>query len=336
MVASARAASKPSAAKKARIAEAQAEVVAQGVESITSGAFDTELNFIMQNLCDDVPFACMVASLLRNGSLKQLLLMKSSPAPPEEGDRTPRKERVRQAMRNVKHMRPNEAEAVLRVVAPHLMTKELAATYENATAAMPNTIDVFCFAMNLSKEANFPHKDYPQIAFWDSMNDLFRARYELSGKRLDMLKTLLDFTGYWTLNQGVVACTLFLGKVFSVPSYSPDVDVHIETPCDLKATVTIPAKRLSVNLYEAFMDLECEFLGDDSDSWKWPGVAPQESASTTSSATAASSDAATPVGKKARSRAADSCASPNDVLAQAIRGKLKGSGDAKAAPPSVS
>lgn len=120
MVANARAASKPSAAKKARIAEAQVEVVAQGVESITSGAFDSELHYIQQQLRDDVPFACMIASLLRDGSLKQLLLMKSAPPVEEVVDRTPKKERVRQAMRKVKNApQRGRGSAPHRRAAPH-------------------------------------------------------------------------------------------------------------------------------------------------------------------------------------------------------------------------
>lgn len=214
------------------------------------------------------------------------------------------------------------------------MTDDLLTTYESSAAA-PNSLDVFCFAMNLSKEANIRYKDYPQIAFWDSMNDLLRARYEIAGKRLDMLKSLLDFKGYWSLNEGVVTCALFPGKSFPVPLYSAGVEVNIDSPCDLKANVMILAKRLSVNLYEAFMDLQCTFKGDDSDSWTWPGVSPQETSSTSSSATASTTDAVTPMTKKARARAPDSNASSNELLAQAIRGKLKGSGAAKATPPAV-
>lgn len=87
-------------AKKARIAEQECEVVAKGVEVITGSAFDGEIGFIVGELRKDIPFACMVASLLREGSLKPLLTMKSNGEEQQTPKSVDKREKVRQAMKN--------------------------------------------------------------------------------------------------------------------------------------------------------------------------------------------------------------------------------------------
>lgn len=123
------------AAKRARTAEHEAEVVSKGVGAITSGAMESEISYITAQLRADIPFGCMLATLMRVGTLKPLLTMKEDDAktPVKKGD-GPKRDKLRVAIKRLKHLRTNECTDILEKIAPHLVTTALLETYKGATS----------------------------------------------------------------------------------------------------------------------------------------------------------------------------------------------------------
>lgn len=205
--------------KRIREAEEQAAIVAGGVAAITSSALGAELDYIISEFQHDMQFACLVASMLRSGTLKPLLTMGK---PPEQTEgvtptKNAKKDKLRQAMKRMKHMKASEADFVLYELAPHLFTDELTAEYEEASDLL-DSLEVLCYALNLDLDSAWPWKKCPELKTWAEFVDLLQARYTLMGKRLDRLTTLRSASLYFQIqaNAGIVVCTL-----------RPDVSVKI-------------------------------------------------------------------------------------------------------------
>lgn len=149
--------------------------LADGMSAATGGAIEAEVKFVTDQLRADTPFLFMVGALLRDGTLKDLVTMKG-PAGPSG----PVVKMVRKGCDSFKNFSEKEAERLVAVIVPDLMTEELMDTYKVAALKYKPILN---FMLNADKDTPLPTAEFPQCKEWSNLGQVLTVRYALLGSR---------------------------------------------------------------------------------------------------------------------------------------------------------
>lgn len=229
-------------------------------------------------------------------------------------------------------MRPAAAEYLLGELTPNLFSDDPLLEYEAKPDEVPEMLDIFCFALNLNKNSQWPIKDWPQTLFWDGFVEICKHRYAQHGHRLNSVPTLVGFTGYFKVKDGHILSGVFRDTKIPIPLYEKGKDIIIEDGFSHSATLKIPSKRISMEILPGFLEQGCN-IDSEGGAWAWPGETPEHDDAVTSCSSAGPS--ASVLAASSPPPAAKSSSSPNELLCAVLRSKLQGTGAAVATAPCV-
>lgn len=315
--------------KVKREAASQAAAITDGMAGLVDVAFEKQMDFITEKLHNDRALAYQLGSLLRDGTLCQILNA------PKVIHKAPPTRRLPPNAKKFKHIRAALCQELLQAIEPKFTADWFAKWEGDGTKSDISFLHLITYGLNVKATSDLPRKWWPQCAKVDEFIKVCRMRYQAMGCRLKDVPSISDAqelskVGYYELEENKVKCIIFPDVVLELPPSTPDKaepSIEIQNNGEQAALLWEEAWKRTTDVKVLFEAKAVKFIDEDS-AWELEGIEPV--AEDTSSASAGSEiGPVTPDPKGSQA-----CRwSPSAELSEALASRLKGTGKVAAAKP---